>query len=111
VSQVQGGPIYLGHVGLRIGVQAQHADGAPFDIRTASGLTVIVRKPNGAVLNCSGRFYTNGIDGKFYHPTASGEISHAGVYTVDGYAEPQSGEAFYFARYQFTVVNNARSGG
>lgn len=55
------------------------------DISTASTKQLIFRKPDGVSVTKDGSFYTNGTDGKLQYVSASGDLSAAGLWKLQGY--------------------------
>jgi hypothetical protein len=107
------GTIYVGQVGLDLITQFRDQRGNVIALASGVPMFVLLRRPggaSGALLTCSGTLYTNGLDGKVRYRTVSGDLSVAGNYRAQGYAEPQSGHAFHGTALTFTVDNNLRSG-
>lgn len=110
---LNGGPLFVGEVGLPIVVQFTDSSGIPIDLSNSTGREILLRRPggtSGALLTCSGQLYTNGLDGKMKYVTVSGDFNVLGNYEAQGFAIPQSGQARYSERLAFNVQDNLRSG-
>lgn len=57
-------------------------DGAALNVSTATSKSIIVKKPDGTVLNYSASFLTDGSDGVLYYDTISSDLNQVGTYKV-----------------------------
>ena len=56
------------------------------DIPTATGLSLEVRKPSGALVSLPGLLYGDGTDGKMKYTTVAGDLDEVGNYEMQGAA-------------------------
>jgi hypothetical protein len=75
------------------------------DISTATDKQIIFHKPNDDLLNVSGSFYTNGVDGKLTYTFVSGDLNQAGHWKMQAYLTFPSGN-WYSDITKFKVHNN-----
>ena len=80
-------------------------DSVAVDISSASGVTMIFKKPDDEVINRSGVLYTDGTDGKVYYDTVSGDLNEAGYYKLQAKVILTSG-TYYTDIYNFQVHCN-----
>ena len=76
--------IHLGDIGTELVVLATDEDGAAVNIAAATALTVYLTRPDGTVLTKTGTLDGTGTDGLFKYTTASGDLSAAGEWKIQG---------------------------
>jgi hypothetical protein len=56
--------------------------GTAVDLSTTTAKTIKFRKPSGTVLTKTASFNTDGVDGKIYYTSVSGDLNEVGRWTV-----------------------------
>jgi hypothetical protein len=80
-------------------------NGAPVDISTATVKTIILQKPNGAVLEKTALFTTTGTDGSIYYITVANDLDQSGVWYIQ--ARVTFGGGTWSSQWlPFTVMEN-----
>lgn len=82
--------LQVGDTGTRLEVtikEAEHGLQDPVDISTASVMKIILRKPDGTVVEKTAQIATDGYDGKMFATTVAADVDIAGAYEIQGYVE------------------------
>lgn len=80
-------------------------DGEVVDISTATGLTIIFKKPDGTLLSVTADLYTDGTDGIMYYRAVDGDLDQAGIWKIQAFVEI-SGGSYYSSIGSFKAVCN-----
>ena len=74
-----------GTVGAVIQYTVLDGAGAPLNISTATTKKLIFKKPNGAVIEKTAEFVTDGIDGKLKYVTVANDLVPSGTWRAQAY--------------------------
>jgi hypothetical protein len=96
--------IHVGDIGTQL-IMTVKDNGEIVDISNASLLQVIIRKPDGQSYTKTGILYTNGVDGKMYYSSISGDFNVAGNYKLQGKVTLPGG-IYYTSISDFKVYCN-----
>ncbi len=69
-----------GLIGLPVVLTLVDQDGAAIDISTATVKKIVFQKPNGAVVEKTAIFDSNGTDGKIKYVTVADDLDQAGIW-------------------------------
>jgi hypothetical protein len=78
--------IHVGDIGTDLEITVTE-NSVALDISTAAVRQIILRKPSGASLTKTATFSTDGVDGKIYYSTISGDIDIPGIWGAQAYIE------------------------
>jgi DUF4097 and DUF4098 domain-containing protein YvlB len=85
--------IQVGTVGLELEITVYEGD-VVVDLSTATGLNIVLRKPNGTVLIKTASFSTDGTDGEIYYKTITGDIDVNGMWRVQAHVVSPSFDVY-----------------
>ena len=96
--------IHLNDVGTRF-LATIKDNGVVVNVSGAPYLNFTFKKPDDSLSVKTATLYTNGIDGKIYYDTITGDLNQAGLYKLQGKVTLVNG-TFYTDIYTFQVYNN-----
>lgn len=97
--------IHIGDVGTLMRVTIYDQDNAAIDLSGVIVKKILLRKPNGQVVEKTALFNTNGTDGKLKYTTLTGDIDVAGAWKLQGYIEGTTTK-WHSDIVEFTVDGN-----
>lgn len=97
--------IQVGASNLAIKLQVREGNSV-VNISSASGMTIIIEKPDSTIMSASASLFTDGVDGiMIYYTSGSGDLDQAGEYNMQGYLVTSSFSG-YTTPVSFTVYPN-----
>ena len=85
--------VHQNDVGTKLLVTVTDNDSA-VDISSATSLSILLKQPDGDVLEKTATINTDGLDGKMYYLTVLGDLDKAGTYKIQGKVVISSGTFF-----------------
>lgn len=81
-------------------------NGTAFDASAASGKTMKLQKPSGAVLEVPAKFQSDGKDGVVTYTTAENDLSESGPWIGQVFLDFTATQKWHTDTFSFSVANN-----
>ena len=95
--------IHVNDIGTRFIINLQN-NGQALDVSSSTRM-LSIKKPDNSVITGSGTLMTDGLDGKIYYDSKSGDLNQAGYYKLQVTLGLTSG-SYNSNIYTFQVLNN-----
>lgn len=83
---------HLNDIGTVIRVTIVDQDGVALNVAAATALKILIKKPEGTVLNKTALLYTDGTDGIIKYTVIAGDLDEVGIYSIQGHVTLPSGD-------------------
>ena len=99
-------PIHVGDIGATLQYQFTDSSGNVVDVSTATTLQMTIVRSDASRLTVTASFVTNGKDGLLQYLTQTGDLSVAGMYTLQVYVSWGASKSLHGNIQMFQVWPN-----